>query len=140
MADPLRRANRLATQIGAVALQRRVAGFARPARIELTDPATGPIGGPNRAGSGDTQTPAAPQLLTPRELEVVRHLAVGRSYAEIAAALFISQKTVGVHVSNLLRKTGTNNRVDAAAWVRDHGLVEDPPANLGGPALTRPAR
>ena len=66
---------------------------------------------------------------------MVRHLAVGRSYAEIATALFISQKTVGVHVSNVLRKTGTSNRVDAAAWARDHGLVEDPPANLGGPTV-----
>ena len=131
VANPLRRANRLATQLGAVALQRRVAGFARLARIELTDPATGPIGG---QGSGDAQTAVAAQLLTPRELEVVRHLAVGRSYAEIAEALFISQKTVGVHVSNVLRKTGTSNRVDAAVWARDHGLAEDPPANLGGRA------
>jgi DNA-binding CsgD family transcriptional regulator/tetratricopeptide (TPR) repeat protein len=131
VADPLRRANRLATQMGAAALQRRVAGFARLARIELTDPATGPIGGP---GSVDGLTAAAAQLLTPRELEVVRHLAVGRSYAEIAADLFISQKTVGVHVSNVLRKTGTGNRVDAAAWARDHGLVEDPTADFGSPS------
>ena len=130
VADPLRRANRLATQMGATTLQRRVAGFARLARIELTDPATGPVSGP---GGVDGQAPAAAQLLTPRELEVVRHLAVGRSYAEIATALFISPKTVGVHVSNVLRKTGTSNRVDAAAWARDHSLVEDPPANLGGP-------
>jgi DNA-binding NarL/FixJ family response regulator len=42
---------------------------------------------------------------------------------EIADEPFISQKTVGVHVWNLLRKTGTANRVAAAAWARRHGLV-----------------
>jgi len=51
---------------------------------------------------------------------VLAHLVAGRSYAEIAESLFISQKTVGVHVSNLLRKTGNANRVAVAAWARRH--------------------
>jgi DNA-binding CsgD family transcriptional regulator len=56
--------------------------------------------------------------LTPREREVLTHLVAGRTYAEIASALFISEKTVSVHVSNVLRKTGTMNRVDAATWAQ----------------------
>ena len=51
------------------------------------------------------------------------HLVAGRSYAEIGRALFISDKTVSVHVSNLLRKTGTANRVEAAEFARRHGMA-----------------
>jgi DNA-binding CsgD family transcriptional regulator len=53
---------------------------------------------------------------------VLGHLVAGRTYAEIAVALFISEKTVSVHVSNLLRKTGTSSRVEAAAWARREGI------------------
>ena len=51
-----------------------------------------------------------PVALTTRELEILRHLAAGRSNAQIAHDLFISPKTVSVHVSNLLRKIGVSNR------------------------------
>ena len=47
-----------------------------------------------------------------REREVLALLATGRTYAQIARELFVSEKTVSVHVSNLLRKTGTNSRVE----------------------------
>ena len=53
--------------------------------------------------------------LTPREREVLGHLVAGRTYAEIATALFISEKTVSTHVSNLLRKTGTSSSREAVA-------------------------
>ncbi len=56
--------------------------------------------------------------LTPREREVLSHLVAGRTYAEIAQALFISEKTVSAHVSNLLRKTGTSSRVEVAELAR----------------------
>jgi DNA-binding NarL/FixJ family response regulator len=45
--------------------------------------------------------------LTAREREVLSHLVAGRAYEEIAKALFISEKTVSVHVSNLLPKAVT---------------------------------
>lgn len=54
-------------------------------------------------------------FLTPREHEVLSHLVAGRTYSEIAAALFISEKTVSSHVSNLLRKTNTSSRRELAA-------------------------
>jgi DNA-binding NarL/FixJ family response regulator len=53
--------------------------------------------------------------LTDREREVLAFLVAGRSNGEIAKELFISDKTVSVHVSNILRKTGTTSRVAAAA-------------------------
>ncbi|WP_275414437.1 ATP-binding protein [Planotetraspora kaengkrachanensis] len=54
-------------------------------------------------------------LLTPRELEVLRLVAAGRSNREIAAELFISAKTASVHVSNILPKLGVSRRGEAAA-------------------------
>ena len=50
--------------------------------------------------------------LTPREREVLGQLITGVTYREIAGALFISEKTVSSHISNLLRKTGASNRMD----------------------------
>jgi DNA-binding CsgD family transcriptional regulator len=52
--------------------------------------------------------------LTPREREILAHIVAGRTYAETARALVVSEKTVSVHVSNMLRKTGTANRVELA--------------------------
>ena len=54
--------------------------------------------------------------LTAREREVLAHVVAGRTYAEIAAALFLSEKTVSSHISNMLHKTGTANRVELAGW------------------------
>lgn len=55
-------------------------------------------------------------LLTRRELEVLRLLAEGLTNAEIAARLYISTKTAGHHVSNVLAKLGARTRGEAAAW------------------------
>ena len=59
--------------------------------------------------------------LTARETEVLAHLVANRTNAEIAEALFISEKTVSVHVSNLLRKTATGSRREVAALARRVG-------------------
>jgi len=61
--------------------------------------------------------------LTPRELEVLGQLALGRTDREIAEALFISKKTASVHVSNLLRKLDVGSRIAAGKIGRDHGLA-----------------
>ena len=65
--------------------------------------------------------PAAFTGLTAREKEVLAHLVANRTNAEIAEALFISEKTVSVHVSNLLRKTETGSRREVAALARRVG-------------------
>lgn len=60
--------------------------------------------------------------LTAREHEVLELLALGRSNREIAAELFISVKTAGVHVSNILGKLGVASRGKAVAAARDLGF------------------
>jgi pimeloyl-ACP methyl ester carboxylesterase/DNA-binding CsgD family transcriptional regulator len=61
--------------------------------------------------------------LTPREIDVLRLLAEGRSNQEIAAELVISINTVTNHVKNILAKTGTGNRTEAANYAHRHGLM-----------------
>ena len=67
--------------------------------------------------------PIAFTRLTARENEVLAQLVANRTNAEIAASLFISKKTVSVHVSNLLRKTETGSRREVAALARRVGWV-----------------
>ncbi|ADD40864.1 LuxR family transcriptional regulator [Stackebrandtia nassauensis] len=63
--------------------------------------------------------------LTAREKEVLSCLAAGMSNRQVAKSLGISVRTVTVHVSNLLRKTGTGSRTEAALWAVEHGLSQD---------------
>ena len=64
-----------------------------------------------------------PDGLTMREIDVLKELAQGKTDQEIADALFISPKTASNHVSNILRKTGTGNRTEAA-YAHARGLTE----------------
>ncbi|WP_255413826.1 response regulator transcription factor [Pseudonocardia sp. MH-G8] len=68
-------------------------------------------------------TPALPDPLSPRELEVVRAVARGRTNAEIAAELFVSLSTVKTHLTNVQAKLSARNRVEIAAWAWEHGHV-----------------
>ena len=86
---------------------RDVTALAAAARISLA---------PVEAVPG-TATDTLPGL-TNREREIVTHIVAGRTYGEIARALFLSEKTVSSHVSNILRKTGCANRVDLARRAR----------------------
>jgi DNA-binding CsgD family transcriptional regulator len=61
--------------------------------------------------------------LTSREIEILQLVAQGRSNGEIARQLFISTKTVSVHVSNILAKLGAGGRTEAAAIARREGLL-----------------
>ncbi|WP_073260838.1 ATP-binding protein [Cryptosporangium aurantiacum] len=65
--------------------------------------------------------------LTPREQQVLELLALGRTNRQIGRALFISDKTVSVHVSNLMAKLGAAGRTEAAALARRAGLLGDVP-------------
>ena len=107
-ADRLDRAADLAGGLGARPLRGRITETGRRLR--------------RRDGS-------APLGLTPREFEVLRLVAEGRSNREIAETLVISAKTASVHVSNILAKLEVGSRVEAAAKAHRLGLVE--PARTG---------
>jgi DNA-binding NarL/FixJ family response regulator len=76
----------------------------------------------------DAFTGPAPQpeteldLLTPREREVLQHIARGYMYKEIALRLEISPKTVEAHVSSALRKLQLSSRHELTRWAADRGL------------------
>jgi len=81
-----------------------------------------------RAGTALLAARARPRPgaeLSAREREVLELVALGRSNREIGQQLFISTKTVSVHVSNILAKLGAGGRTEAAALARRHGLVPD---------------
>jgi DNA-binding CsgD family transcriptional regulator/tetratricopeptide (TPR) repeat protein len=79
------------------------------------------VGGqPNRRTS---QGGTAGHALTARESEILKLVADGRSNGEIGKQLFISTKTVSVHVSNILAKLGASGRTEAAAIARRTGLL-----------------
>jgi DNA-binding CsgD family transcriptional regulator len=63
--------------------------------------------------------------LTKRETDVLRLVAKGRTNKEIAAELFIAERTAGNHVGNILLKIGCGNRVEAAAYAHRNGLVRE---------------
>ena len=96
-----------ADNLGATRLRAALADLGRRARL----------GSSSRAVAGSPLS-----VLTSRELEVLQALTAGRSNREIAAELFISGKTVSVHVSNILAKLGAASRTEAAAIAHDNGL------------------
>jgi DNA-binding CsgD family transcriptional regulator len=102
-------AKEASTRAGASGLLAEIRTAARAARLDLGGPA------------GNRQAP--PLGLTARELEVLAMVADGSSNRQIAAILFISPKTVSVHVSNILAKLGVSSRAGAAAQAHRAGLV-----------------
>ena len=75
---------------------------------------------------GSASRPAAADagLLTPREREILALVGAGRSNGEIGKQLFISAKTVSVHVSNVMAKLGAGSRTEASALARQAGLID----------------
>lgn len=72
-------------------------------------------------GGGDSVDAAA--ALTPREREVLGHVARGHSYAQIGEDLFISAKTVENHVRNILAKLHLSRRHELIRWAVDRGIT-----------------
>ena len=77
------------------------------------------------AFSGDLPAPADPELdqLTGREQEVLRLIARGYSYKEVAARLHLSVKTIETHVSAVLRKLQLSSRHQLTAWANERRLI-----------------
>lgn len=115
----------------------RLAGFVlsalRPeADVPVTQPADGALERGVAAQEGSEAASAADVMahddasldsLTPREQQVMRLIARGYSYKEVAAELFISVKTVETHVSAVLRKLQLSNRGELARWAAYRRIV-----------------
>jgi len=65
-----------------------------------------------------------PDGLSPRELEVLRLIALGHTNAEIASSLTLSVRTVESHRAHIHQKVQLRSRVDLVAYARDHGLLD----------------
>lgn len=123
-AEQLAIAGREARAMGAAPLAAAVESLARRGRLEL----------PGQRAVTD--------LLTAREAEVLGLVAQGLSNRQIGERLFISGKTVSVHVSNVLAKLGVSTRTEAVTVAHRRGLaaVAEPQAAAGTPQPAAPAR
>ena len=71
----------------------------------------------------DSPMKGRPHPLTPRELQVLRLVAAGKTNATIAAELFLSERTIERHLSNIFTKLDLSTRTAATAWAYEHGLI-----------------
>jgi len=103
-----------------VPLSEEIETVARHARIEL-EPGAGDAepDSTDRPAMEDARSP-----LTARERDVLRLVAEGHTNREIGDRLFISEKTVSVHVSNAMSKLGALSRYEAAAAAEQGGLLD----------------
>jgi DNA-binding NarL/FixJ family response regulator len=124
-APSLRRAHAAVTMLGAAALREAVEALASRARIDL--------GSDDKASAG-MAAGDSPAALTAREVSVLILVAAGHTNREIGSRLFISDKTVSVHVTHAMAKLGALSRYEAAAMAARLGLLGpvQPPAPATG--------
>ncbi len=95
-------------------------------RVELHPDAAGMLvhhlSGAESRGDGKEDAEDALNQLTPRELDVLRLIASGKSNKEISESLFITEKTVKTHVSHILDKLGLSDRTQAAIFAVKRGI------------------
>jgi DNA-binding CsgD family transcriptional regulator/tetratricopeptide (TPR) repeat protein len=131
------RALAAAEDLGSEWLAAEVAGLIARARLPRVAPAGGTTNGTGRGGDGSRRTGTGsgdgdgagtaddnPFDLTPRERQVLAALAEGATNREIAASLFMAEKTASVHVSRILAKLGVRSRTEAAAVAHRLALVD----------------
>ncbi|HEU5127643.1 MAG TPA: AAA family ATPase [Glycomyces sp.] len=104
-AEQLAEAGRTAERLGAAPLLERVSALSSRARLAIAAPSAGP--------------------LTPRELAVLRLVATGLTNRQIGAELYISEKTVSVHLSRAMAKLGAANRAEAVSTAHLRGYLAD---------------
>ena len=138
-AAPLRRALRDLAQRGRITLPEEklvTIPVQTERQLVAVGPGRRPVGGAGSAGDMllDRFTAAQPPVLakfglSPREYGVLLVLAEGRTNREIADRLFISERTVAVHVRRILSKLGVSGRVEAAGVAIRLGLLPDDPTS-----------
>ena len=164
--EPLLEAAQIAVGLPATPLLRAISDLAGRARITLPAAALGLLAAPVRsdpdpaaravqedarpsrqgwAASAADQRRAETFGLSVRERGVLAEVVAGRTNREIGQRLYISEKTVGVHVGNILAKLGVSGRVEAATVALRLGLVDDLAADAkrpgpAGPGLVRRGR
>ena len=116
--EQLRAAHDATVGLGARPLRERIEQLATRARLSL-ETAIGPD-----SVEADGADPLAAYDLTPREVEVLRLVAQGRTNRQIADELFISESTAGVHVSHIIGKLAVSGRVEAATIAARLGLMD----------------
>ena len=128
----LRSALAAADALGAKALTQQIRELGARARVDLE-----PVPGNEAPGEREPATPGTPAGLTARERQVLELLAEGLTNRRIATTLFITEKTVSVHVTHILEKLQVTNRSQAGAIARGHGKApaegEVTPGNDPGP-------
>ena len=118
--DRLAEAAAIAHRLGAGAIATPVASLATRARISLPDPAEAVT--VTGTDPGASRRPSIGSTLTRREREVLGLLCQGASNRQIGEALFITENTAGVHVSNILGKLDVASRTEAVAVATMAGL------------------
>lgn len=89
------------------------------------------LGQPNGATNGankptaDVPSPAQ-DLLTRREIEILKLTAEGLSNGQMAKSLWVTEQTVKFHLSNIYRKIEVRNRTEASRWAQQNGVLEGP--------------
>jgi DNA-binding CsgD family transcriptional regulator len=116
-AEVLAQSRATADALGAAPLVRELDALGRRARVDLT-PTSPPASSP-------VLSEAQRFGLTTRELEVLALVTEGRTNRQIADELFITEKTAGHHVSNVLGKLSVASRVEAAAVAHRLGLLQE---------------
>lgn len=112
---PLAEALEIARRLRAAPLEREIDVLARSARVPLETP---------DEADDHAEAPAPSAFgLTEREREVLALVVEGYSNRRIGEALYMSESTAGVHVSNIIGKLGVANRVEAAAMAVRHGIA-----------------
>jgi DNA-binding CsgD family transcriptional regulator len=109
-AEALRAADKVAKSLGAKPLGDAIAQLARRGRISLSE------NGADQRGTVD--------LFTPREQSVLRLVALGQTNRQVGEELYISEKTVSVHLTRIMAKLGASRRAEAVAIAYDRGLLE----------------
>ena len=125
-----------ALQAGALGYLTKDATRAEIGRAVLAAAAGQAVLDPARCSSGCFRPPSArppPRRaarkrddLTPRESDVLRLIAAGKSNREIARALFVSEATVKTHVNRIFAKTGSRDRSQAMRYAYTHGYADPP--------------